>query len=108
VIGKYVSLSFVSDGGDHRRGLSADVRSSKEEVHTWTIEVRSNIEDRIDLLFDGIEQIPPTWEAWLVDDLLPVRQDLRQEKTYSFAGAGEANPRRLRLVVGEPGHLSLD
>ena len=108
VIGKYVSLSFVSDGGDHRRGLSADVRSSKEEAHTWTIEVRSNIEDRIDLLFDGIEQIPPTWEAWLVDDLLPVRQDLRQEKTYSFAGAGEANPRRLRLVVGEPGHLALD
>lgn len=108
VIGEYVSVYFVSNGQTgFPGGLSTDIRPAEQDGNVWNIEVRSNIQDRIDLLFDGLDQVPSDLEVWLVDEALQVRQNLRENKVYSFAGTGEPAPRRLKLIVGKPGFTGM-
>ena len=60
--------------------------------------MRTTIRDRVELTFEGLDDVPAAYEVWLVDEVLHVTQDLRQTPRYAVAGS--PTPRPLKLVVG--------
>ena len=63
----------------------------------------ANIDEVIQLTFDGIDQVPPEFDVWLADGAWHVTQDLRRAPHYSFPAPRE--PKRLTLVVGRPAFI---
>jgi hypothetical protein len=101
VIGEYVSVYFP-----HRewptlaKTYCLDARpDSTAAGEIWEFEVKANIRDKVNLFFEGMENVPEELEVWLVDDALEITQNLREQGQYAVAGAEHA--KQLKLVVGK-------
>jgi hypothetical protein len=81
--------------------FTSDVRTEMMDGKVWDFEVKTNIHDKIELEFSGIESVPPRFEIWLVDEALGTVRNLQEEHKYSIAGRGIEYPKRLKLVVGK-------
>lgn len=102
VIGNYVSVNFPHpEWRAVSKKYCTDFRPPFPDSEIWTFEVRTNIRDKIDLTFTGLESVPPEFDVWLVDDHLGIVRNLRPQPHYAVAGAGEA-PQQLQLLVGTP------
>ncbi len=118
VIGEYVSVYFPHpEWGKLAKSYCTDVRpmTSDDRLQTsngeiWPFEVKTNIRDKVNLTFEGLDKVPPELEVWLVDEALKITQNLREQRQYAVAGAGTVavavaeagagHPKQLKLVVG--------
>lgn len=101
VIGDYISLYFPHpEWQTFLTHYSTDYRSPMSDGYTWDFEIQSNLTDPAILKFSGIEDVPMSYEVWLVDEAAKVSQNLRNNNSYSIALSGEEHPRQLKLVVG--------
>ncbi len=99
-IGEYVSVYFPhSEWKALAKTYCLDARPELHEGEVWEFEVKTNIRDKVNLTFNGIESVPPEFEVWLADDALHITQNLREKSVYTIAGT--QHPKRLRLVVGK-------
>jgi hypothetical protein len=98
-VGDYVSVAFASPGGG-APPLTVDARPVPREGATWPVHVRSNVQGRVTLSFDGVESVPADYVVWLVDEHAASVHDLRRAPTYSVASQGTGQPRRMRLLIG--------
>lgn len=111
VIGEYVSVYFPHpEWGKLAKIYCTDVRlmTSDDRLRTsdgelWPFEVKTNIRDKVNLTFEGIENVPPELEVWLVDDALKITQNLRENNHYAVTGSEQPKP--LKLVVGKHGFV---
>jgi hypothetical protein len=111
VIGEYVSVYFPHpEWNKLAKNYCTDVRpmTSDDGLPTsdgeiWPFEVKTNIRDKVNLTFEGVDEVPPELEIWLVDDALKITQNLREQGQYAVAGAG--HPKQLKLVVGKHGFV---
>ena len=104
-IGDYVSLYFPHPEWENEvTKFSRDIRPVPENGgHTWTFEVSTTIRDRVDLTFEGMDDVPAEYEILLIDPALEQSQDLRELRSYTIAGTKQ--PRALQLVVGSHAYV---
>jgi len=99
-IGEYVSVYFPHPEWNTRSTrYSTDFRPEFAYGSSWEFEVKSNIHDRVQLTFAGIEKVPREFEVWLVDAALNLTQNLRDNPRYAVAGS-EEQPKSLKFLVG--------
>ena len=99
-VGDYVSAYFAHpEWKKHTARFSTDARPEPTDGAVWLFEVTTTAGDYVHLRFEGLDDVPPAYEVWLVDDLVQVSQNLRHTDTYTLAGTIE--PRALKLVVGK-------
>jgi len=102
VIGEYVSVYFSHpEWGMLNQSYRADSRPEPTSGEVWQFEVITNIRDKVNLSFEGINSVPPEFEVWLVDEALQISQNLRKENGYAITGSGPEHPKRLKLVTGK-------
>ncbi|MCG8606266.1 FG-GAP-like repeat-containing protein [bacterium] len=100
-MGEYVSVYFPrSEWGNRSQGFCTDFRPAFSQGGEWEFEVQTNIRDRVELTFTGIESVPQEFDVWLVDEALGLTQNLRNKPHFFVAGVGEDHPNRLKLLVG--------
>jgi hypothetical protein len=99
VIGEYLSVAFAPPAGISAP-LTVDARPVSDDGAAWPVLVRSNLEGRIDLTFDGLDDVPDEFVVWLVDDASATVRDLRRDPDYAIVSHGSGAPARLRLVIG--------
>lgn len=100
VIGEYVSVYFPHpEWGKLAKNYCTDFRPESADGYAWPFEVKTNIRDKVNLTFDGIDGVPSHFEVWLMDDALKLTQDLRESNHYTLASS--AQPKQLKLVVGK-------
>ncbi|TDI93487.1 MAG: T9SS type A sorting domain-containing protein [Caldithrix sp.] len=100
-IGEYVSIYFPHpEWGKLSKRFCTDFRPEFSQGNTWEFEVKSNIRDRVQLTFAGLETVPSEFEIWLVDETLNLTQNLRDNTRYAVAGS-EEHPKSLKLLVGK-------
>jgi hypothetical protein len=106
VIGEYVSVYFpYPQQGTRSEIFCIDARPEPGDGEIWEFEVKTNIIDQVNLIFDNLNTVPSDYEVSLIDPVLKVTQDLRQSNTYSFVGVREEKAKRLQLVVGKRAFL---
>lgn len=106
-IGEYVSVYFPHQEWDRlSKRFCTDLRPQFSPGASWEFEVSSNIRDKVELSFAGVEQVPPEFEVWLVDETLGLIQNLREQNQFTMAGPGEDQPKRLKLLVGQNSFIS--
>jgi hypothetical protein len=101
VIGDYVSVSFSHpEWGRLATSYRRDTRPEPTKGDVWPIEVRTRTYDPVELRFEGLDEVPPRFEVWLVDERAGVRKNLQEDPAYELAGPGEEHPAELALAVG--------
>jgi uncharacterized delta-60 repeat protein len=111
VIGEYVSVYFphpewsklAKNYCTDFRPLTSDIGLRTSDGEIWEFEVKTNIRDKVNLTFEGIDEVPKELEVWLMDDALQIIQNLRGQRQYAVAGA--EHPKQLKLVVGKRGFV---
>ena len=107
VIGEYISLYFPHEDWDVPFShFNADIRPAFETSQQWDFEVRTNVEELIELSFEGIESLPPSFEVQLVDKKLHHAQDLRVSSTYSITASEDDLKERFAIIVGAASAVS--
>jgi photosystem II stability/assembly factor-like uncharacterized protein len=112
VIGEYVSVCFPhKEWNTLAKTYCIDARPEPTDGEVWEFEVKTNIRDKVNLTFEGIDEVPKEFEVWLVDDALKITQNLREQQQYAVAGAspvavagavaGAEHVKQLKLVVGK-------
>ena len=102
VIGEYVSVYFRHPEWEKlATKYCTDIRPKPTDGEIWEFEVKSNISDKINLYFAGLESVPEEDEIWLIDEVVPIAQNLRQNKSYVVAASSPEHPKWLKLVVGK-------
>ena len=105
VIGDFVSLYFPRPAWDvHTTKFSKDARpASQTGGYLWPFEVITSIPDQVTVSFDGLLALPREYEVFLLDPLLGISHNLKQDNQYTFRGA--AKPRSFTLIVGLPAFI---
>ena len=105
VIGEYVSVYFPhQEWSQFSKRYCTDFRPESEKGDEWEFEITTNIRDVVNLSFAGVESVPSEYDIWLIDKTLKITRNLRQHNSYSVAGRGSENPKRLTLLVGRPNY----
>jgi len=101
-----VSVSFPhpewEGGGTH---FSSDVRGIPVHGETWTFETTTSKEAPVTLTFEGLAQVPPSFEVWLLDEYTKASQDLRTTPRYTIENPASEQARSFRLIVGESSYV---
>lgn len=101
-IGAYVQLYFPHRQWSYRPDIYArDFRTENQIGYNWAIEIKSNIEDRISLTFNNLNEVPTELNVWLVDNLLNSTQNLRENNNYYFENLKKEQIHELNLLVGK-------
>jgi len=101
-IGEFVSVFFPHPEWERlSENYCTDFRLESSEGYVWPLAVATNIRDKVYLTFDGLESVPEEDEIWLIDEVVPVAQNLRQNKSYVVAASSPEHPKRLKLIVGK-------
>jgi fibronectin type 3 domain-containing protein len=99
-IGEYVSVYLPHDEWHQvATRFCSDFRREVGEGQVWNFEIASNIGDKVELDFEGIENVPGDLQIALVDPSSGAVYDLRASAAISIAAAGEI-PKPLHLYVG--------
>jgi len=102
VIGEFVSVYFPHmEWGDYRGRYCIDARPDPTNGEIWDFEIQTSTPDKVDLTFEGIGEVPLEFGVWLVDEMLGISQNLRQNNRFSVAANTGSPARKLKLVVGK-------
>jgi hypothetical protein len=105
LIGEYVSVYFPhADWNKMSTKYCIDARPQPIEGDIWDFEVITNIREKVGLSFNGLESVSREYEVWLVDEMLKVTQNLREQNSYDVSVHPD-HPRKLLLVVGKSGFI---
>ncbi|TFG48375.1 MAG: T9SS type A sorting domain-containing protein, partial [Candidatus Brocadiia bacterium] len=105
LIGEYVSVYFPhTDWNKMSTKYCVDARPQPIEGDIWEFEVITNIREKVQLCFKGLESVSRENEVWLVDEMLKVTQNLREQNSYAVS-VNQDHPRKLLLVVGKSGFI---
>ena len=85
--------------------LSADVRSPSGRGHTWAFTVATDAAGPVRLSVEGVEQVPATFEAWLVDPTTRGSWNLRTSAQARLEVLSDGATRPMRLVVGTSAYV---
>ena len=102
-IGYFVMVYMPhGDWGDRSTVYTTDIQSVSEEGNFWDFEVVTNIsKSKVDLKFDGLDNVPQNFQVQLIDRSLNIAQYLNKSKSYSFLSGSQAiSKKRFRLIVG--------
>lgn len=86
--------------------LSMDVRPVSTDGTTWPFTVQTDAAGPVQLTVDGIDQVPASFEAWLLDTATKDTWDLRRTTRARLAILSEGAERSMRLVVGTKAYVS--
>ncbi|MBL1212202.1 MAG: T9SS type A sorting domain-containing protein [Ignavibacteriae bacterium] len=101
-IGKFVSVKFSHEEWEKVfKHYCVDVRPSIAEGETWDFEVETNIEDKVKISFEKVNEVPENYEVWLVDNLLKTTQNIRAKTDYEFKTSVNNKSKKLKLLVGD-------
>ncbi len=101
MIGEYISVYFPHHEWDKiATNYTVDARPEPNRGEIWNFEVRSNVQDQVQLNIQNIDQIPQHFEVWIVDEALKTLQNIRERNTYSIPRVSQENPKSLSLMVG--------
>jgi hypothetical protein len=101
-----VSLSFPHP--EWERGgtkFSSDVRGIPVHGETWTFETETTDDSPIALTFEGLAQVPQSFEVWLMDEYTKASQNLRTTARYTIEDPTPEQARSFRLIVGESSYV---
>ena len=102
VIGDYVSVYFPHpEWGAYAYNYCTDIRPEPRDGEIWEFAVRSNMRDKVQLTFAGVESVPPEYGVWLSDETIGITQNLREKNHYAVAVIEENHPKRMKLLVGK-------
>ena len=99
-VGDYVSLAFQPPAREE--SLWRDFRAPGRALHTWTADVRTNVDGTATLRVRGIDAVPEEQAVWLVDPALDVSQNLREDPHYQFPSSPDETARHIQFLVGTP------
>ncbi len=106
VIGGHLSVYFSHpEWGTASGAFCTDYRPGLSRGEVWVFELETGKTGSVQLSFDGVADVPPEYQVWLVDEATRIVQDLRADNRYRLAMKGGAEPARLKLVVGKDGFL---
>ena len=86
--------------------LSVDARPVSAEGTTWPFTVQTDAAGPVRLTVDGIDQVPASFEAWLLDTATKETWNLRRTAQARLAVLSEGAERPMRLVVGTKAYVS--
>ncbi len=78
--------------------FASDIRSPFNEFEQWEFEVQSQLGLELELIFNGIKQIPEKYQVYLLDEEIQRSINLRQHPKYKFTSL--KNNSRFQLLVG--------
>lgn len=102
-IGEFVAVDFPhEDWAERADRYTTDFRpeDSADAGHVWEIAVRSNISDRVDLTFEGLQDVPPEAKVYLIDESAKIAQNVRANPRYALLPITAGKEKRLKLVAG--------
>jgi hypothetical protein len=106
VIGEYVSVYFPHpEWNKVSKNYCIDARPVLNEGEIWQFEVKTNINDKVNLSFKNIDSVPNEYEVWLVDEQLKVSHNLRETNSYEI-GASQNYTNKLILAVGNSAFIN--
>lgn len=106
IIGNYVSVYFPHpEWKKVFKNYNIDARPEPSNGETWDFDVASNMKEKVNLKFVGIENVPEKFEVWLIDMHSRATQNLRESNTYSFSNTSEFVPHSIALVVGSSTYI---
>ncbi|MDI6766281.1 MAG: T9SS type A sorting domain-containing protein [Bacteroidota bacterium] len=106
VIGNYVSVYFPHPQWKKVfKHYNVDARPEPSDGDVWNFEVTSNMKEKVNLKFVGIENVPTKFDVWLIDMHSRATQNLRESNTYSFSNTSESVPHSIALVVGTSAYI---
>ena len=101
-------LAVTFDRSDWQSGHSqylVDVRKEPTHGVMWPFTVQAPRPDPVTLTFDGLAQVPKSFEVWLLDEYNKASQDLRATPRYTLDDVNTQQERSLRLIVGKPAYV---
>ena len=99
-VGESVSLYFPHpEWNKLATNYCIDARPASGHGDVWNVAVKTGAREKVELTFNGVEQVPQEFEVWLIDEVLNVSQNLRKENTYAFSGTSN-QLKLLKIVVG--------
>ncbi len=107
VIGKYISLYFPhKEWKKYPDNYTTDFRPGLTDGAIWKFEVRTNIENSVaKIIFKGIESVPAEYEVYVLDELLKISQNLRNDPVFTFPSVTVPFKKQLKLIVGNEDFL---
>ena len=85
-LGDHVSVYFAHpEWQTLTTRYSTDTRPEPTDGAVWPLEITSTVRDKVHLTFEGLADVPPHFEVWLVDEILQRSQNLRETPTYTVA-----------------------
>jgi len=102
-IGSFVMVSFPhAEWGEHADHYTTDFRDAVKTSggNVWEMSVRSNIDDRVDLSFEAVQEVPSDLEVYLIDAQAGAAQNLRANSHYALPPLSNSSGKTLKLVVG--------
>ncbi len=101
IIGNYVSVYFPHpEWNKVFKNYNVDARPEPSNGDVWDFNVASNMKEKVNLKFLGIDDVPLKFDVWLIDMQSLSTQNLRALNTYSYANTSESVPHPIRLIVG--------
>lgn len=105
-LGSGLRIAFdAPEGAPGDIPLSADVRRPSGRGLTWPLTVTTDAAGPVRLSVEGVDQVPASFEAWLVDPTTRASWNLRASARARLEVLGDGAQRPLRLVVGTPAYV---
>ena len=106
-VGNFLSLAFPhGDWGKPLHDFAVDVRPEEEEGYDWRFLIRSPRTEEAEIRIAGGDGVPSHLRIVLIDELLNIRRDLRDDPAYSFTTAGPDGSRAFYLLVGSDDYVA--
>jgi len=108
VIGEYVSVFVANENWPlHPMKYTADFRPTGQETYVWPLQIKSNrVQGEVLLQFNGVQNLPAEYEAYLVDAAYGVARNLKHNSAYRVVTGANGVAKTLKLLVGKPETLS--
>ena len=105
-IGDYVALYFPRDGWEKlAKNYTIDARPMPDLGDEWSFEVVSSRSGKVDLMFEGLDAVPPHYQVYLWDRVNNIRHNLRENPNYAVPGVTKGSPRAFVVYMGSDDFL---
>jgi len=103
--GRGLSVTFRPEGASGPASYLVDVRNEPTRGVAWPFMVRTTKRDPVTLSFDGLAQVPESFEVWLLDEYNKASQNLRTTPRYTLDDVNTQRERSMRLIVGQHAYV---